>query len=75
MIDQDICLGCGMPVNYETGEKVWLNTALGITCTRTHPGCEDRAAANHREQPAKRIDPPETKVEKRKRKATPQLKS
>lgn len=73
------CLGCGMPVDYNTAERVWLSTAIGITCLRTHPGCEDRAAANHAEQPAKRIPEPMSAVERKKRataaKATGELQS
>lgn len=73
------CLGCGMPVDYDTAERVWLRTALGICCVRTHPGCEDRAAAEHREQPAKRIAEPMSADERKKRaraaKATGELQS
>lgn len=63
----DDCLGCGLPVDYDTAERVWLRTAQGVTCARTHPGCEDDAASNHREQPAKRIEEPMSADEKKKR--------
>lgn len=58
------CAGCGEPVDYEGAERVWLKTALGISCARTHPGCEGDAARNHREQPASRISEPQTKLDK-----------
>lgn len=60
--EQTPCAGCGESCWAANGTAFEVKTALGNCVLRTHRGeCEDLAIRGHREQPVRRITPPQSR--------------